>query len=117
MTELQPLAESYAMHRCPWPGCGETLPGTLWGCRAHWHALPNNLRSWIGRAYRQGIEAGTHPSASYCAAHRAALQFIATEPGEHCGAVGPTAVLRQTPSANSIELKRTGANAIVRLFA
>ncbi|MFC4703879.1 MULTISPECIES: hypothetical protein [Paraburkholderia] len=31
---------------------------------------------WIGRAYRYGVETGTHPTPSYVQAHRAALDWI-----------------------------------------
>ncbi|MGF6636797.1 hypothetical protein OKW39_003948 [Paraburkholderia sp. MM6662-R1] len=64
------------MHRCPWPGCGQIVPRNTWGCRRHWYVLPNDLRAWIGRAYRQGIARGEHPSRSYRDAHRAALEWI-----------------------------------------
>lgn len=63
-------------HRCGWPGCTRMVPLDRWGCREHWHALPNDIRAWIGRAYRQGFETGTHPRASYLDAHRAALDWI-----------------------------------------
>lgn len=66
-----------AFHRCPWPGCERPVSRSQWGCREHWYALPNNLRAWIGRAYRQGIDTGTHPTRSYVEAHRAALAWIA----------------------------------------
>jgi hypothetical protein len=65
------------MHRCPWPGCPRFIPNRLWSCREHWFTLPNNLRAWIGRAYRHGIDTGTHPTDSYVRAHRAALEWIA----------------------------------------
>jgi hypothetical protein len=48
----------------------------MWGCREHWYRLPNNLRAWIGRAYRIGIDNGTHPTPSWCKAHTAALAWI-----------------------------------------
>ncbi|WP_277187652.1 hypothetical protein [Caballeronia sp. BR00000012568055] len=52
------------------------VPLDRWGCREHWHALPNHLRAWIGRSYRQGFESGRHPLPSYLDAHRAALDWI-----------------------------------------
>ncbi|MGF6607083.1 hypothetical protein OKW45_001983 [Paraburkholderia sp. WSM4175] len=64
------------MHRCLWPGCDIPVCRSIWGCRAHWYALPNNLRAWIGRAYRQGIARGDHPSRSWREAHAAALAWI-----------------------------------------
>jgi hypothetical protein len=60
------------------------MPGR-WTCRAYWYALPNNLRSWIGRAYRQGIERGNHPSRSYIDAHHAALAWIREHARPACG--------------------------------
>ncbi|WP_233854248.1 hypothetical protein [Paraburkholderia sp. HD33-4] len=73
-------------HRCPWPGCTEQVSETNWGCRAHWYRLPNNLRAWIGRAYRIGIENGTHPTQSWRRAHTAALAWAAHEEhGDHTG--------------------------------
>jgi hypothetical protein len=65
-------------HQCPWPGCKEKVAANMWGCRHHWYRLPNNLRSWIGRAYRIGIQNGTHPTDSWRNAHTAALDWIAT---------------------------------------
>jgi hypothetical protein len=53
-----------------------------WGCREHWHALPNDLRAWIGRAYRAGFETGTHPSHSWLNANSAALEWVFTRPVE-----------------------------------
>jgi hypothetical protein len=72
-----PRRKSSGFHVCPWPGCERTVPASMWGCRAHWYALPNNVRAWIGRAYRSGIDHGTHPTRSYVDAHRAALAWIA----------------------------------------
>ncbi|WP_233872413.1 hypothetical protein [Paraburkholderia adhaesiva] len=69
-------------HRCGWPNCPRMVPPGRWGCREHWHALPNNLRAWIGRSYRAGFEAGTHPTRSWLDAHRAALEWIREHAGE-----------------------------------
>jgi hypothetical protein len=63
------------MHHCLWPGCDKVVPTSQWGCRPHWYRLPNTTRSWIGRAYRQGIQRGDHPSKSWRDAHAAALDF------------------------------------------
>jgi hypothetical protein len=75
--ELPPPPASKRLHKCEWPGCERVIARSMWGCRAHWYALPNNLRAWIGRAYRYGIDTGTHPTRSYVDAHRAALAWIA----------------------------------------
>lgn len=64
------------MHRCLWPGCEKPVPISQWGCRTHWYRLPNNIRSWIGRTYRKGIDRGDHPSRSWLEAHHAALAWI-----------------------------------------
>ncbi|WP_233866699.1 hypothetical protein [Paraburkholderia adhaesiva] len=64
-------------HRCPWPGCRTAVPSTMWGCPQHWRALPNDLRAWIGRAYRYGQMTGSHPNQSWRDAHTAALAWIA----------------------------------------
>lgn len=66
-------------HPCPWPQCTAQVPFQHWGCRTHWHALPNNIRAWIGRAYRFGVDHECHPTRSYVEAHRAALAWIATQ--------------------------------------
>ena len=74
------------MHVCPCEGCNQIVPNALWGWRAHWHALPNNIRAWIGRAYRIGMDHGTHPTKSYVAAHHAALEWMHEhEAGCKCG--------------------------------
>jgi hypothetical protein len=63
-------------HRCLWPGCNAIVQEHAWGCRGHWYRLPGNLRSWIGRAYRDGMDHGTHPTRSYAKAHAAAIEWI-----------------------------------------
>jgi hypothetical protein len=63
-------------HRCGWPNCPRMAPLDRWGCREHWHALPNDLRAWIGRTYRHGFETGTYSTHAYLDAHRAALEWI-----------------------------------------
>ena len=64
-------------HACRWPGCPAVVSTKFWGCSVHWYALPNNIRAWLGRSYRQGIEQDIHPSRSYVAANKAALAWIA----------------------------------------
>lgn len=73
------------MHRCLWPGCDEVVPHSMWGCRANWSRLPRNLRAWIGRAHRYGIDTGTHPTRSYINAHRAALDWVREHAKEQQG--------------------------------
>ena len=62
-------------HGWAWPGCIERVDASQRGSRAHWYTLPNNIRSRIGRAYRQGVERGDHPSRSWLEAHQAALEY------------------------------------------
>lgn len=52
-------------HHCHWPGCDKQVPPAMWGCRAHWFALPKALRDRIWAAYRPGQEATMTPSAEY----------------------------------------------------
>lgn len=63
-------------HFCLWPGCKTKVGNDQWGCNPHWRALPNDLRAWIGRAYRVGSITDTHPTDAWLEAHRAALQWI-----------------------------------------
>lgn len=69
-------------HRCPWPGCDETVASSQYACRAHWRALPSNTRAWIGRAYRHGIMTGTHPTQSWRDAHAAATAWMQQHGGQ-----------------------------------
>jgi hypothetical protein len=39
--------------------------------------LPDDLRAWIGRAYRAGMDTDSHPTASYLAAYARAQAWIA----------------------------------------
>jgi hypothetical protein len=73
-------------HRCLWPGCNAIVLDHSWGCRGHWHRLPGNIRSWIGRAYRAGIDTDTHPTESYLKAHAAALAWILEYEQQHAAA-------------------------------
>ncbi len=34
-------------HKCKWPGCETIVPDRLWGCKAHWYAIPKLLRNKI----------------------------------------------------------------------
>lgn len=63
-------------HRCAWPGCERVVGDDLWGCKQHWHALPNDLRAWIGRAYRVGMDGDQHPTYSYRTACSRAQAWI-----------------------------------------
>ncbi len=54
-------------HHCHWPGCDKQVPPAMWGCKAHWFALPTALRNKVWRAYVPGQEATMTPSAEYLA--------------------------------------------------
>lgn len=54
-----------ANHTCHWPGCGKTVPPSMWGCKQHWFALPKNLRDRIWATYMPGQEITKTPSAAY----------------------------------------------------
>jgi hypothetical protein len=50
----------------------------MWGCRAHWYALPKTIRDAIWAAYLPGQENRMDPSADYLDAARAAQDWIAS---------------------------------------
>lgn len=52
-------------HACHWPGCDKQVPPAMWGCGAHWRALPKALRDKVWAAYRPGQESDGNPSAEY----------------------------------------------------
>lgn len=64
------------VHFCHWPDCRQQVPPKLWGCRAHWFALPASIRAAIWRTYRPGQETDKAPSPEYIAAARAAQDWI-----------------------------------------
>lgn len=64
------------VHFCHWPDCREQVPPKLWGCRAHWYALPLLIRRAIFQAYRPGQEVDKRPSPEYIAAAKAAQEWI-----------------------------------------
>lgn len=66
-------------HACHWPGCARQVPPALWGCKAHWYALPAELRRRIWSSYRPGQESSGRPSAAYVEAARAVQDWIAAQ--------------------------------------
>ena len=66
-------------HLCHWPGCRQTVPPRLWGCRTHWFALPRPIQLAIWRSYRPGQEIDKQPSPAYIKAARDALNWIRTK--------------------------------------
>ena len=65
-------------HECHWPGCGRQVSPAMWGCKAHWFALPTVLRARIWRAYRPGQERDLRPSDEYLAVAREVQAWIAS---------------------------------------
>ncbi len=64
-------------HQCPWPGCPKHVTARLWGCRAHWFALPAPIRNRIFAArYPWSIEIEDTPSREYVAALKDAEHWI-----------------------------------------
>lgn len=66
-------------HHCHWPGCQERVPPAKWGCRRHWFALPDDIRTRIWLAFRPGQERSKTPSPEYVAAARAAQDWISEQ--------------------------------------
>lgn len=66
-----------AHHTCHWPGCDKTVPPRLWGCKAHWFALPAQLRNLINSTYVPGQEITKKPSREYLAAALSVQAWIA----------------------------------------
>jgi hypothetical protein len=52
-------------HTCHWPDCKKQVPPALWGCKAHWFKLPQDLRNKIWASYRAGQEVTMTPSKKY----------------------------------------------------
>lgn len=52
-------------HTCHWPDCPQQVPPAMWGCKAHWFALPKRLRDAIWAAYVPGQERRMDPSEEY----------------------------------------------------
>lgn len=42
-----------ATRRCPHPACSVQVPAQQFSCRAHWEALPADVRREIGRTNRE----------------------------------------------------------------
>jgi hypothetical protein len=64
-------------HTCHWPGCTRQVPPAMWGCKAHWYALPQDLRDQIWRTYRPGQEKTLTPSRAYVEAALKVQAWIA----------------------------------------
>ena len=42
------------VHLCGWPECRRPVPISMWGCKAHWFSLPQEIRDAIWRGYTRG---------------------------------------------------------------
>jgi hypothetical protein len=63
-------------HHCHWPGCTKQVPPAMWGCKAHWFALPATLRARIWATYKPGQEVNMTPSAAYVEVAKAVQAWI-----------------------------------------
>lgn len=63
-------------HQCHWPTCNKEVPPALWGCKAHWYALPARLRREIWASYRPGQEKDLAPSKKYLEVAQRVQQWI-----------------------------------------
>jgi transcriptional regulator with XRE-family HTH domain len=63
-------------HHCHWPGCTAQVPPAMWGCKAHWFALPKALRDRIWSAYQPGQEDDMTPSETYLQVAAEVQQWI-----------------------------------------
>lgn len=66
-------------HHCHWPGCEKQVPPAMWGCKAHWFALPVRLRAQVWATYKPGQEVNGTPSAQYLEVARAVQEWIKTQ--------------------------------------
>jgi hypothetical protein len=69
----QPQSRS---HECHWPGCSRQVPPAMWGCKTHWYALPQSLRTRVWRAYVPGQEITGTPSPEYVQVAREVQEWI-----------------------------------------
>lgn len=67
-------------HHCHWPGCTKQMPPAMWGCKAHWFALPAGLRARVWATYRPGQEITMTPSEVYMAVAHDVQTWIAGQP-------------------------------------
>ena len=68
-------------HLCHWPGCQIEVPRRMWGCRAHWYRVPQNLRNRIWATYVPGQEITMTPSREYVLAAKAVRDWIVEHGG------------------------------------
>src|SRR5262245_36010814 len=74
-------------HHCHWPGCERQVPPAMWGCKAHWYALPPNLRRKIWATVRSGQETNWTPSREYVAAALVVQAWIKANAGPAQGSL------------------------------
>lgn len=82
-------------HTCHWPGCDRIVPPRLWGCRPHWFALPQPLRTLIWSTYRPGQEITKTPSREYVQAARQVQDWIALNAPKSTRPMLPALSIRQ----------------------
>lgn len=63
-------------HHCHWPGCTQSVPPAMWGCKEHWFKLPSRLRVKIWKTYEPGQEVTRTPSKEYIAVAREVQDWI-----------------------------------------
>jgi len=64
-------------HTCHWPGCTQSVPPAMWGCKRHWFMLPKNLRDKIWEAYKPGQEIKKNPTKKYIKVVQEVQKWIA----------------------------------------
>lgn len=67
-------------HHCHYPGCEKQCPPAMWGCKAHWFALPAALRAKVWATYRPGQEITLTPSAEYLKVANEVQAWIRSRP-------------------------------------
>jgi hypothetical protein len=68
-------------HHCHATACAATVPPAMFMCRRHWFSLPATMQSAIWATYRHGQENDKQPSAAYCRAAKAAVEWVAAREG------------------------------------
>jgi hypothetical protein len=75
-----------ASHHCHAPGCDVVVPPKIFACRAHWFALPKQVRDAVWREYREGQERDKRPSRRYMAVQTLARAYLAFKPHDEAAA-------------------------------
>lgn len=67
----------HVKHTCHATGCDIHVPPEMFMCRAHWFALPKNMRNAIWRTYRSGQCDDWSITTAYADVARKAIRFLA----------------------------------------